>query len=78
MAYLNIIKSGITNVVDEVQFEKIYKPQGWTIDNQAISQETEQSKTVTELKDDTKIKNYNKMKQAKDKVFDDGLLKKDK
>ena len=31
MRFYNIIKDGIENVIDEGQYEAIYKPKGWKI-----------------------------------------------
>jgi len=31
MKQLNIVKSGLTTTVDEVSYEKFYKPNGWTL-----------------------------------------------
>lgn len=73
MANLFIIKGSIRNIVDEAVFERIYKPEGWVID------ETRQPKPQgieQELKTENEMKNYNKMKKKTDKVFNDNLIKK--
>lgn len=73
MANLFIIKGSIRNVVDEAVYERIYKPNGWVIDE--TRQEVKPS-VQTELKSETEVKNYNKMKKKSDKTFDDNLIKK--
>ena len=35
MRFFNIEKGSVKTVVDEMQFEKIYKPQGWKVVNDA-------------------------------------------
>lgn len=72
MRFYNIEKKGIKNVIDEVQFEKIYKPQGWHIVSDA-----ETGELFKDPHDEEKIKNVNKMKKVKDEKFDDGLFKKE-
>ena len=78
MGLVRIIFIGKTNSIktttDEVSFEKIYKPKGWQLVEEVEKTETE--KVLEELKTDTKIKNYTKMKKVKEQVFDDGLIKK--
>lgn len=75
MKSVYIKKDGIVNVVDEAQFNSIYKPAGWVIDKAAES--TSAEKIIKELKTQTKIKNYTNMKKDSKKAFDDGLLKKE-
>lgn len=73
MAELFIIKGSIRNVVDEAVYERVYKPNGWVID------ETRQPKlqgVEKELKTETEMKNYSKMKKKSEKVFNDNLIKK--
>ena len=78
MALVHIIYKGkindIKTTTDEISFEKIYKPKGWQLVEEV--QKTETQKVLEELKTDTKIKNYKKMKEVKEQVFDDGLIKK--
>lgn len=64
----------ITTTTDEVSFEKIYKPKGWQLVEEV--EKSEQQKVLEELKTDTKIKNYTRMKKVKEQQFDDGLIKK--
>lgn len=71
MASVNIIKGSIRNVVDEVQFEKLYKPNGWVIDE---SVEKTKKPVPDEIKTETELKNYIAMKNIKPKKFDDGLF----
>ena len=73
MANLFIIKGSITNVVDEAVYERIYKPEGWVIDE---TRQPVQKGVETELKTETELKNYTKMKKKTDKVFNDNLIKK--
>lgn len=73
MAELFIIKGSIRNVVDEAVYERVYKPNGWVID------ETRQPKlqgVEKELKTEAEMKNYSKMKKKSEKVFNDNLIKK--
>lgn len=71
MRFLKIIKDGIENAVDEAQFEKIYKPAGWTIADEI----TPSFEIVGKPDDEVRKKNINKMKRVKEQSFDDGLLK---
>ena len=70
MRIYNIEKGGVKTVVDEMQFEKLYKPQGW----KAVS-DAETEKPIKDVNVETKIKNLNRMKRVKDEKFDDGLFK---
>lgn len=78
MEILSIIyKKGernIYNSVDRELFEKVYKPKGWQIVGEI--EKTEEQKIVEELKAETKVKNYKKMKKVQEQPFDDGLIKK--
>lgn len=78
MGLVRIIFIGKTNSIktttDEVSFERIYKPKGWQLLEEV--EKTEQQKVLEELKTDTKIKNYTRMKKVKEQKFDDGLIKK--
>lgn len=69
MRFFNIEKGSVKTVVDETQFEKIYKPQGWKIVSNAETGELIRDKNAGE-----KIKNINKMKKVKDEKFNDGLF----
>ena len=72
MRFYNIEKSGIKTAVDEMQFEKIYKPQGWRIVSDAETGETISSSDVYA---EIKIKNKNRAKKSLADKFDDGLFK---
>ena len=77
MGLVRIIYKGKTrdiyNAVDMVTFEKIYKPKGW----QLVEAESDgEREIINELKTETAIINYNKMKKVKERQFDDGLIKK--
>lgn len=71
MKFLNIIKDGIDNVVDEATYLAIYKPAGWNIVGEsALTVE------LTKAPNDEIIKkNTNKMKRASAKKFNDNLIK---
>ena len=73
MRFYNIIKDGIENVIDEGQYEAIYKPKGWKI--VGVCGETEPFPSVPE--DEIIKKNTNKMKRTTPKKFDDNLIKDD-
>lgn len=68
---LNIIKGRVRNVVDELTFERLYKPNGWRIDD-SISQTEEP--LVNMVKTQSELKNLTKMKNTKSKVFNDKLF----
>lgn len=76
MGLVRIIFKGktrdIINTVDDVSFERIYKPKGWQLVDEI--EKTEEQKVLEELKTETKIKNYKKMKKVQEQSFDDGLL----
>ena len=74
MAELFIIKGSIKNVVSEEVFNRIYKPNGWVIDE--TRQPIQKDKMVEELKTETELKNYTKMKKKTTKTFNDDLIKK--
>ncbi len=78
MAQVNIIKGSIRNVVDEVQFEKLYKPNGWRLDeptNKRKQIESEEPRVPLEdLQTETDVKNYIKMTKKQPKHFNDGLF----
>jgi hypothetical protein len=71
---LNIIKGSIRNVVDEVQFERLYKPHGWTIDDTAPVI-NEYAETVKALKTEKAILNYDKSLKKQPKYFNDKMYK---
>lgn len=68
---LNIIKGGITNVVDELTFERIYKPNGWRIDE---SVEVKEEPDINKVKTERELRNLQKMKNTKRKVFNDKIF----
>lgn len=65
----------VYNVVSREQFERVYKPAGWVLDEPAI--EFTDYKIVEEPKttDETIIKNIEKAKKVTNKKFDDKLIK---
>lgn len=60
----------IRTSVTREQFERFYKPKGWQIE----SEETEEQ-IAQELHEESKVKNYHKMKGITNQQFDDGLFK---
>lgn len=74
MANIYIIKGSIKNVVDEAVFERIYKPNGWVVDE--TRQPKVENKIKEEIKTETELKNYTKMKKKTEKTFNDNLIKK--
>lgn len=74
MASVKIIKGRIRNIVDEALFEKIYKPNGWQLDEDTIEDENPIPKP---LQTATQLKNYQKMKNKSQKHFDDKLFRSD-
>ena len=73
MANLFIIKGSIRNMVEEDLFNRIYKPNGWVIDE---TRQPMPKRIEEELKTETELKNYKAMKKKSDKVFNDNLIKK--
>ena len=69
MRFFNIEKGSVKTVVDEMQLEKIYKPQGWKVVSNA-----ETGELINNINAEGKIKNINKMKKVKDEKFNDGLF----
>ena len=69
MRFFNIEKESVKTVVDEMQFEKIYKPKGWKVVSNA-----ETGELINNINAEGKIKNINKMKKVKDEKFNDGLF----
>lgn len=68
---VNIIKGKIKNVVDEVTYERLYKPNGWRIDESA---EIVEEPLVNKAKTQSELKNLTKMKQSKNKEFNDKIF----
>lgn len=73
MAQLFIIKGSIKNVVSSDVFERIYKPNGWVIDE---TRQPTPKGIEEELKTENEVKNYTKMKKKTTKTFNDDLIKK--
>ena len=48
MEILNIIKGSIRNIVSKEQFDKLYKPNGWKIDDSIQTQENDIDLVKTE------------------------------
>lgn len=71
MASVKIIKGRIRNIIDEALFEKIYKPNGWRLDEDAIQNE---SVIPEPLQTATQLKNYQIMKNKSHKHFNDKLF----
>lgn len=70
---MNIKKGTIKNVVSQEQFEKIYKPNGWELDEETREPD-EIQETVNTLKSEAEAKNYIKMKKRKEQHFTDALF----
>ena len=70
MEILNIIKGSIRNIVSKEQFDKLYKPNGWKIDDSIQTQEND----IDLVKTENELKNLQKMKKVKSQVFDDKLF----
>ena len=70
---VKIKKGEIYNVVDEAQFESIYKPNGWELAEDI--KEQKQDIPLELLHSETEVHNYIKMQSKKVKKFNDGLLK---
>ena len=71
MASVKIIKGRIRNIVDEALFEKIYKPNGWRLDDEEIKEE---DVIPNSLQTATQLKNYQIMRNKSQKHFDDKLF----
>lgn len=71
MTFLNIIKDGISNVVDEAVYNAIYKSAGWKV----VSEDKIVEETQSDIADEVIKKNTNKMQSIVPKSFDDGLIK---
>ena len=76
MKFYDIEKNGIKNVIDERQYERIYKPKGWKITG-IVGEDTRETEIPTSPRDEIIIKNTDKMKRTKEKKFDDKLIKDD-
>lgn len=74
MKFYNIMKDGIFNVIDEGQYEAIYKPKGWKITG-IVGEDTRETEIPTSPRDEIIKKNTNKMKRTAPKKFDDKLIK---
>lgn len=72
MARVHIVKNGIKNIVEEAIFESRYKKEGWKIDNKEVKVKEPIPK---ELKSETEMNNYSKMRKKSTKVFNDDLIK---
>ena len=70
---VKIKKGEICNVVDEAQFEKVYKPNGWELDEER--EELKQDVPLDILETETQVQNYIKMQSKRPKQFNDGLFK---
>lgn len=68
---VNIIKGKIKNVVDEVTYERLYKPNGWRIDESA---EIVGESLVDKVKTQSELRNLTKMKKTKNKEFNDKIF----
>lgn len=71
MASVKIIKGRIRNIVDEALFEKMYKPNGWRLDDEEIKEE---DVIPNSLQTATQLKNYQIMRNKSQKHFDDKLF----
>lgn len=71
MKFLNIVKDGIDNVVDEAMYEAVYKPAGWKI----VKENTFVPEHTKSPNDEIVKKNTNKMKRTRAQEFDDKLIK---
>ncbi len=71
MKFLNIVKDGIDNVVDEALYEAVYKPAGWKV----VGENTLAIEKTIDAADEIVKKNTNKMKRTVTKKFDDKLIK---
>lgn len=71
MKFLNIVKDGIDNVVDEATYAAIYKPAGWTI----VNENTLKVELSKAPEDEIIKKNTNKMRRTSEKKFNDNLIK---
>lgn len=71
MKFLNIVKDGIANVVDEVTYNAVYKPAGWKI----VGDSGLKCEQTSSPYDETIKKNTDKMRRTATKKFDDKLIK---
>lgn len=80
MASVKIIKGSLRNVVDERQFEKLYRPNGWRLDEDNVlsSQvDSDEVKAIKTFSTEAEVNNFVKMKKKKPRKFDDKLFKED-
>ena len=70
---VKIRKGEIYNIVDEEQFERVYKPNGWELAE--VKEESKQDIPLELLHSETEVQNYIKMRSKTAKKFNDGLLK---
>lgn len=79
MDNVNITKGGLRQTVSLQAFERMYKPNGWQIDEMGTPPDKIQE-TVKSLepKGEHEVINYLAMKKRVPKAFDDGLFKSDK
>lgn len=80
MRTFKIIKGSLVNYVDEALYNKLYKPNGWVIDDSEAMANDEATNDVKVAKTDTELKNLKTMKTKKKSThkFDDNLFKSDK
>ena len=80
MRTFKIIKGSLVNYVDEALYNKLYKPNGWVIDDSEAMANDEATNDVKVTKTDTELKNLKTMKTKKKSThkFDDNLFKSDK
>jgi len=71
---INIIKGGLRQTVSQAQFEKLYKPNGWRVDEVELPPKDEIQETVKTLATQGQIKNYVAMKKREPKKFNDKLF----
>lgn len=74
MSQVNIIKGSIKNIVDEEQFERLYKPNGWRIDDTIQAKNPKSEIPLNLLNTETEVRNYINMTKKQPKHFDDGLF----
>ena len=61
MASVKIIKGKITNIVDEAMFEKLYKPNGWVLDNSSSQEKNPDNEIPDSINTQSELSNYKKM-----------------
>ena len=70
---VKIRKGEIYNVVEERQFESVYKANGWELVEE--NKERKQDVPLEILHTETEVQNYIKMRSKTAKKFNDGLFK---